>query len=63
MRFLVHAGLGVSLVPGSWLELPGPDVGAAGLAGRAPRHALWLLTRPATLPPAARLLHQALQEV
>jgi DNA-binding transcriptional LysR family regulator len=28
-RFLVGAGLGVSLVPASWLEVPGPDVGVA----------------------------------
>ena len=62
VRFLVHAGLGVSLVPASWLALPGPEVGVARLA-RAPRHELWLLTRPAALTPVARLLHQALQDL
>jgi DNA-binding transcriptional LysR family regulator len=63
VRFLVHAGLGVSLVPASWLALPGPEVGIARLRGPAPRHALWLLARPAALSPVARLLHQALQDL
>jgi DNA-binding transcriptional LysR family regulator len=63
VRFLVHAGLGVSLVPASWLALPGPEVGVAQL-GRAPRHGLWLLTRrAAALTPVARLLHRALQNL
>jgi len=62
VRFLVHAGLGVSLVPASWLELPGPEVGVARLA-RAPRHALWLLARPGALTPVARLLHGALEQL
>jgi DNA-binding transcriptional LysR family regulator len=61
LRFLVHAGLGVSLVPASWLELPGPEVGVAVPAGRRPRHALWLLSRPVALTPPARLLHEHLR--
>ena len=31
VRFLVRAGLGIALVPASWLERPGPVVGAADL--------------------------------
>jgi len=61
VRFLVQAGLGVSVVPVSWTALAGPEVGVAGLAGRAPRHALWLLARAAGLAPAARLLHAHLR--
>jgi DNA-binding transcriptional LysR family regulator len=61
VRFLVHAGLGVSLVPRSWLALPGPEVGVAAPAGAAPRHALWLLSRPGALTPVTRLLHEHLR--
>jgi DNA-binding transcriptional LysR family regulator len=57
VRFLVQAGLGVSLVPASWLVHPGPPVGTATLAPPAPRHALSLLSRPGGLSPVARLLH------
>ena len=39
VRFLVRAGLGISLVPASWLERPGPVVGAADLRD-PPRHRL-----------------------
>ena len=49
VRFLAHAGLGVSIVPASWLEPPGPDVAAPELAAPAPRHRVALLS-----PPAAR---------
>jgi DNA-binding transcriptional LysR family regulator len=65
VRFLVNAGLGVSLVPASWLELPGPEVGVAAPAGAgpngAPRHALWLLARRGGLGPVTRLLHEHLR--
>jgi DNA-binding transcriptional LysR family regulator len=63
VRYLVGAGLGVSLVPASWLAVPGPEVGVATVAGAgAPgRHALWLLARRGTLAPVARLLHEHLR--
>jgi DNA-binding transcriptional LysR family regulator len=60
VRFLVNAGLGVSLVPASWLEHPGPPVGVAVLTEPAPRHRLSLLTAGG-LPPAARLLADRLR--
>jgi DNA-binding transcriptional LysR family regulator len=60
VRFLVNAGLGVSLVPASWLEHPGPAVGVAALAEPAPRHRLSLLTA-GELPPAGRLLAECLR--
>jgi DNA-binding transcriptional LysR family regulator len=60
VRFLVSAGLGVSLVPQSWLEQPGPPVSVAALVEPAPRHALALLSA-GELPPAGRLLKDALE--
>jgi DNA-binding transcriptional LysR family regulator len=60
VRFLVSAGLGVSLVPQSWLDQPGPPVSVAALIEPAPRHALSLLSA-GELPPAGRLLKDALQ--
>jgi DNA-binding transcriptional LysR family regulator len=60
VRFLVNAGLGVSLVPASWLEHPGPLVGVAMLTEPAPRHRLSLLTA-GDLPPAGRLLAERLR--
>ncbi|MCW3004448.1 MAG: LysR family transcriptional regulator [Conexibacter sp.] len=61
VRFLVGSGLGVSLVPASWLSMPGPDVGVATPAASAGRHALWLLSRRGGLTPVARLLHAHLR--
>jgi DNA-binding transcriptional LysR family regulator len=60
VRFLVGAGLGVSLVPASWLDVPGPEVGIATPATPA-HHALWLLARRGGLAPVARLLHEQLR--
>jgi DNA-binding transcriptional LysR family regulator len=60
VRFLVREGLGIALVPASWLERPGPVVGAADLAD-APRHRLSLLSRAPS--PAGRLLHERLLEL
>jgi DNA-binding transcriptional LysR family regulator len=60
VRFLVSAGLGVSLVPQSWLEPPGPPVAVAALVEPAPRHVLSLIAA-GELPPAARLLQDALE--
>src|SRR3954453_12910345 len=62
VRFLVRAGLGISLVPASWLERPGPIVGAAALAD-PPRHRLQLPTPAAGSSPAGRLLHERLLEL
>ena len=60
VRFLVSAGLGVSLVPQSWLDQPGPPLSVAALIEPAPRHALSLLSA-GELPPAGRLLKDALE--
>jgi DNA-binding transcriptional LysR family regulator len=60
VRFLVNAGLGVSLVPASWLDQDGPAVAVAALVEPAPRHALSLLAA-GELPPAGRLLQDALK--
>ena len=54
VRFLVGAGLGVSLVPASWLEVPGPDVGVA-VVEPAPVHRVCLVSG-GELPPAGALL-------
>jgi DNA-binding transcriptional LysR family regulator len=62
VRYLVRAGLGIALVPASWLERPGPVVGAADLV-EAPRHRLSLLTPAAGASPAGRLLHERLLEL
>jgi DNA-binding transcriptional LysR family regulator len=62
VRFLVKEGLGVGLVPASWLERPGPVVGAADLKD-PPRHRLSLLTPSAGASPAGRLLHERLLEL
>lgn len=63
VRFLVQAGLGVSVVPASWLAQPGPPVGSAALAPPAPVHAPRLLSRPGELSPVAGLLRAHLLEV
>ena len=62
VRFLVRTGLGIALVPASWLERPGPVVGAADLV-HPPRHRLSLLTPAAGASPAGRLLHERLLEL
>jgi DNA-binding transcriptional LysR family regulator len=62
VRFLVRANLGLALVPASWLERPGPVVGAADLV-RAPCHRLSLLTPAAGASPSGRLLHERLLEL
>jgi len=58
-RFLVHASLGIALVPASWLDSPGPEPGIATLAEPAPRHRLAVVSA-AELPPAGRLLLERL---
>jgi DNA-binding transcriptional LysR family regulator len=54
VRFLVGAGLGVSLMPASWLEVPGPEVGVA-VVEPAPAHRVSLVSG-GELPPAGALL-------
>jgi DNA-binding transcriptional LysR family regulator len=62
VRFLAHAGLGVSVVPASWLEQPGPDVAVAELAAPAPQHRVAVLVAAGRETPAGRLLREALLE-
>jgi DNA-binding transcriptional LysR family regulator len=59
LREVVHAGLGVSVVPASWLRAPGPAVDDVALAGAA-RHRVELLAPPGRASPAGRLLHEHL---
>jgi DNA-binding transcriptional LysR family regulator len=56
VRFLAHAGLGVSVVPASWLAAPGPAVGTLELTAPAPHHRVALLTPAAGASPAGMLL-------
>jgi DNA-binding transcriptional LysR family regulator len=60
VRVLAHGGLGISLVPASWVELPGPPVGVADLAD-APRHTVSLLTPASGGSAAGGLLHEHLR--
>jgi DNA-binding transcriptional LysR family regulator len=62
VRFLAHAGLGVSVAPASWLEQPGPEIAAAELAEPAPRHRVALFVPAGRETPAGRLLRDALLE-
>ena len=59
VRFLVGAGLGVSVVPASWLEVPGPEVGVASVEPML-RHRLCLVAA-GELPPAGALLASRLR--
>ncbi len=61
VRVLVQSGMGVALVPGSWLAGPGPEVGRATPAGAGLSLARWLLARPAVLTPVGRLAHEHLR--
>jgi DNA-binding transcriptional LysR family regulator len=60
VRFLVAAGLGVALVPASWLEVPGPKVGVAAVEP-ALWHRLCLVVAGGELPPAGALLAERLR--
>jgi DNA-binding transcriptional LysR family regulator len=60
LRELVHAGLGVSVVPTSWLDVPGAAVDALVLSHPAARHAVELLAPAGGASPAGRLLHEHL---
>jgi DNA-binding transcriptional LysR family regulator len=55
VRHLAHAGLGVSVVPASWLAGPGPEVGVVAL-DPTPRHRVALLTPAGGASPAGELL-------
>jgi DNA-binding transcriptional LysR family regulator len=59
-RVLVHAGLGISLVPLSWVQRPGPAVAVARLAQGEPCHRLSLLTPAAGSSPVGALLAERL---
>jgi DNA-binding transcriptional LysR family regulator len=61
VRALVHAGLGIALVPAGWLEGDGPAVAPAALAGAAPAHRLFLVAPAAGSSPAAALLREHLR--
>jgi DNA-binding transcriptional LysR family regulator len=54
VRFLVGAGLGVALVPGSWLEVPGAEVGVASVVPAAVHRVC--VVAGGSLPPAGSLL-------
>jgi DNA-binding transcriptional LysR family regulator len=60
VRHLVHAGLGVSVVPASWFVASGPEVASASLEDPAPRHRVNAFTASAGRSPAAELLVGAL---
>jgi DNA-binding transcriptional LysR family regulator len=61
-RQLVSAGLGIGLVPLSWVERPGPPVGVARLIGDVPCLRLSLLAPAAGSSPVGRLLAERLSE-
>lgn len=63
VRYLAHAGLGVSVVPASWLRAPFPPtpaVAVARLADPGVRYRVALLSGAGGLEPAAGLLHARL---
>jgi DNA-binding transcriptional LysR family regulator len=60
VRHLVHCGLGVSIVPGSWFAAVGPEVAHVCLADPAPRHRVNAFTLTTGRSPAAELLVGAL---
>jgi DNA-binding transcriptional LysR family regulator len=61
VRFLVHAGLAVAVVPASWLEVPGPEVAVAELDAAGVVHRPALMAAKAGPPPAGRLLLERLR--
>jgi DNA-binding transcriptional LysR family regulator len=61
VRSLAGAGLGISLVPESWLDGPGAAVGRTSLAAPAPRHRLSLISPASGASPAAALLREQLR--
>ncbi len=63
VRHLAAAGLGISLVPASWLALDGPAVAVVALAPPAPEHRVLVLTPAAGPSPAGRLLLEQLVQL
>ncbi|HYF24195.1 MAG TPA: LysR family transcriptional regulator [Baekduia sp.] len=61
VRAIVGAGLGVGVVPGSWLRGAGPQVAVAALREPVPRHRVALVAA-AGLAPAAALLRAWLRD-
>jgi DNA-binding transcriptional LysR family regulator len=61
VRLLVHAGLGVSLVPASWLRMPGPAVVAAPLPGDVADYERFAVRPAGAEAPAGRLLMHRLR--
>jgi DNA-binding transcriptional LysR family regulator len=61
VRFLAHAGLGIAVVPSSWLDAPGPQVDAVELDGDFV-HSVALLVPAAGETPTGRLLSATLLE-
>ena len=61
VRALAAAGLGVSVVPASWLAVPGAEVGSAPFAVTSARHRLALLAPAGGPSPAGRELHEQLR--
>jgi DNA-binding transcriptional LysR family regulator len=61
VRFLAHAGLGIAVVPSSWLDAPGPQVDAVELDGEFV-HSVALLVPAAGETPTGRLLRATLLE-
>ena len=59
VRYLVAAGLGLALVPASWLDVPGPEVGVT-VVHDAPSHRLCLVAG-GELPPAGAMLAERLK--
>ena len=57
LRELVHAGLGASVVPTSWLDRPGAAVDSVALGHPEARQAIELLAPAGGASPAGRLLH------
>jgi DNA-binding transcriptional LysR family regulator len=60
VRFLAHAGMGVSVVPASWLDQPGPEVAIVALVDAELRHRVALLVPAGGVTAAGKLLRDAL---
>ena len=61
VRSLTSSGLGISVVPASWLQVPGPPLAAVDLESETPlTHTVSVITPAAGATPAAALLAGAL---
>jgi DNA-binding transcriptional LysR family regulator len=61
VRALAGAGLGVSVAPASWLDVPGAEVASAPFAAPGARHRRALLAPAGGPSPAGRELHEQLR--